>query len=139
MTTNTEALASFLVEPTKLGQEVSMTGKWISKKKGGLFRQSAETKEMLKVLEDIHHSAKDYAGILSTEINHVVGEEAILIHQVFKNPELLSQYFSNTVKSFATTLKTNTRQFTDNLEVTLIPNLPPGQDMLWKVYVFLDN
>ena len=73
-----ETLPSFLAEPTKLGQEISITGKWIPTKKGGLFRKSAESKEMLKEWEDIHVGAKKHSGVLSTEINHAVGEDAVL-------------------------------------------------------------
>ena len=39
-----EALPDFLAEPTKLGQEISITGKWIPTKQGGLFRKSPESK-----------------------------------------------------------------------------------------------
>ena len=89
-------LPSFLAEPTKLGQEISITGKWIPAKKGGLFRKSAESKEMLKEWEDIHIGAKSTEGLLSTEINHAVGEDAVLIHHIFRNPDALVNYFSTT-------------------------------------------
>ncbi len=91
-----EALPPFLAEPTKLGQEISITGKWVPLKKSGLFRKSAESKEMLKEWEDIHLGAKNHPGVLSTEINHAVGEDAVLIHHVFKNPDSLVDYFSST-------------------------------------------
>jgi len=91
-----EPLRPFLGEATKLGQEISITGKWIPTKQGGLFRKSAESKEMLKEWEDIHVDAKGHAGVLSTEINHAVGEDAVLIHHVFKDPEALANYFSTT-------------------------------------------
>ena len=48
MTMQTEPLPSFLSEPSKIGDEISITGKWVPTKKGGLFRKSAESKEMLK-------------------------------------------------------------------------------------------
>ena len=91
-----EPLAQFLAEPSKLGQEISVTGKWIPTKQGGLFRKSAESKEMLEEWEDIHADAKGDAGVLSTEINHAVGEEAVLVHHVFKDPDALVTYFSTT-------------------------------------------
>ena len=91
-----EALPDFLAEPTKLGQEISVTGKWVPTKKGGVFRKSAESKEMLKEWEDIHVDAKKHEGILSTEINHAVGQDAVLVHHVFKNAESLLGYFSTT-------------------------------------------
>jgi len=91
-----EALPDFLAEPTKLGQEISITGKWIPTKKGGLFRKSAESKEMLKEWEDIHYGAKNHDGMLSTEINHAVGQDAVLVHHVFKDPYALVNYFSTT-------------------------------------------
>jgi len=91
-------LPSFLAELTKLGQEISITGKWIPAKKGGLFRKSTESKEMLKEWEDIHVGAKGHEGILSTEINHAIGQDAVLIHHIFKNPEALKTYFSTTAE-----------------------------------------
>jgi quinol monooxygenase YgiN len=91
-----EPLPPFLAEPSKLGQEISITGKWIPAKKGGLFRKSAESKEMLKEWEDIHVGAKGDDGVMSTEINHAVGEDAVLVHHVFRNPDALVHYFSTT-------------------------------------------
>ena len=91
-----EPLPQFLAEPTKLGMEISITGKWIPSKKGGLFRKSAESKEMLKEWEDIHIDAKGHQGILSTEINHAVGEDAVLVHHVFEDTNSLVNYFSTT-------------------------------------------
>jgi quinol monooxygenase YgiN len=91
-----EPLPSFLAEPSKIGQEISITGKWIPTKKGGLFRKSAESKEMLNEWEDIHLGARSDPGVLSTEINHAVGEDAVLVHHIFKSPEALVNYFSTT-------------------------------------------
>jgi quinol monooxygenase YgiN len=96
MTQPKEPLPPFLAEPSKLGQEISVTGKWIPTKKGGLFRKSTESKEMLQEWEDIHADAKGDAGVLSTEINHAVGEDAVLVHHVFKDPDALVHYFSTT-------------------------------------------
>jgi len=96
MTNLNQPLPSFLAKPSQIGQEISITGKWIPSKKGGLFRKSSESKEMLKEWEDIHIGAKADAGVLSTEINHAVGEDAVLVHHVFKNPDALVDYFSTT-------------------------------------------
>lgn len=93
-----EALPDFLAEPTRLGQEISITGKWIPSKKGGLFRKSAESREMLKEWEAIHVGAKNHEGMLSTEINHAVGQDAVLVHHVFSNQDSLLKYFSTTAK-----------------------------------------
>ena len=91
-----EPLPAYLTEPSKIGQEISITGKWIPTKKGGLFRKSAESKEMLQEWEDIHVGARNDDGVLSTEINHAVGEDAVLVHHVFKNSDALVNYFSTT-------------------------------------------
>lgn len=99
-----EILSDFMAEPSKLGQEISITGKWIPSKKGGLFRKSKESKEMLREWEDIHNEAKAHDGVLSTEINHAIGQDAVLIHHVFKNADALIQYFSNTAKNHAEAL-----------------------------------
>jgi quinol monooxygenase YgiN len=96
MTQPAEPLAPYLAEPTKIGQEISVTGKWIPTEPGGLFRKSAESKEMLQEWEDIHADAKGDSGVLSTEINHAVGEDAVLVHHVFKDPGALMHYFSTT-------------------------------------------
>lgn len=96
MTHPTESLAPYLAEPSRIGQEISVTGKWVPKKPDGLFRKSAESKEMLQEWEDIHAGAKSDAGVLSTEINHAVGEDAVLVHHVFKDPDALVHYFSTT-------------------------------------------
>jgi quinol monooxygenase YgiN len=96
MTHQKEPLPPFLAEPSKLGQEISVTGKWIPTKKGGLFRKSAESREMLQEWEDIHADARADAGVLSTEINHSVGDDAVLVHHVFKDADALVHYFSTT-------------------------------------------
>ncbi len=101
-----EALPSFLAEPSKIGQEISITGKWVPTKKGGLFRKSAESKEMLKEWEDIHIGAKNDLGVLSTEINHAVGEDAVLVHHVFKDSDALVHYFSTTATQHMNALTT---------------------------------
>lgn len=98
MTPLTEPLPSFLSEETKIGNEISITGKWIPTKKGGLFRKSAESKEMLKEWEDIHQGARKHSGMLSTEINHAIGQEAVLVHHIFKNTASLVDYFNTTAE-----------------------------------------
>ena len=96
MTQTKEPLPPFLAEPSKIGKEISVTGKWIPTKQGGRFRKSAESKEMLKEWEDIHAGAKADAGVPSTEINHAVGEDAVLVHHVFKDPDAAVHYFATT-------------------------------------------
>ncbi len=96
MTQPNEPLPPFLAEPSRIGQEISVTGKWIPAKPGGRFRKSAESKEMLVEWEDIHAGAKADAGVLSTEINHAVGEDAVLVHHVFEDADALGHYFSTT-------------------------------------------
>jgi quinol monooxygenase YgiN len=51
---------------------------------------------MLKEWEDIHAGARADAGVLSTEINHAVGEDAVLVHHVFRDVDALVHYFSTT-------------------------------------------
>ena len=96
MTHPTEPLAPHLAEPSRIGQEISVTGKWVPTKPGRRFRKSAESEEMLQEWEDIHAGAKGDGGLLSTEINHAVGEDAVLVHHVFKDPDALVHYFSTT-------------------------------------------
>ena len=91
-----EALPAHMAAPSKIGSEISITGKWVPTKKSGFFRKSEESKEMLKEWEDIHSGARGHAGMLSTEINHAVGQDAVLVHHVFNNPDSLIDYFSTT-------------------------------------------
>ena len=94
-----EPLPPFLSQPSRIGSEISITGKWVPTKKGGLFRRSAESREMVKEWEDIHASARASAGVLSTEINHAVGDDAVLVHHVFADADALVGYFSTTASS----------------------------------------
>jgi len=89
-------LAPHLAEPTRIGDEISITGKWVPSKPGSRFRTSEESREMLKEWEDIHQGARADAGVLSTEINHAVGEDAVLVHHVFENADALVHYFATT-------------------------------------------
>ncbi len=91
-----EPLADYLAKPSLLGDEISITGKWVPSKPGGRFRTTEESREMLQEWEDIHQGARASAGVLSTEINHAVGEDAVLVHHVFENPDALVNYFSTT-------------------------------------------
>jgi quinol monooxygenase YgiN len=96
VTTFNEPLAEHLTVPTRLGSEISITGKWVPKHPGRRFRASGDSKEMLQEWEDIHTAARSSAGVLSTEINHAVGEEAVLVHHVFESGDALIDYFSTT-------------------------------------------
>lgn len=98
MSQSAQPLPAFLAEPSKIGDEISVTGKWVPTKPGGLFRKSEESREMLNEWEDIHAGARADIGVLSTEINHAVGEDAVLVHHVFKSPEALIHYFSSTAR-----------------------------------------
>ena len=96
MTAMSEPLPDFLAEPSRIGTEISVTGKWVPTKRSGRFRTSDESTEMLAEWEDIHRGARSHPGVLSTEINHAVGEDAVLIHHVFADADALVDYFSTT-------------------------------------------
>jgi quinol monooxygenase YgiN len=89
-------MPDFLAEPSRIGSEISVTGKWVPSKPNGRFRKTVESQEMLAEWEDIHAGASADAGVLSTEINHAVGEDAVLVHHVFADPDALVEYFSTT-------------------------------------------
>ena len=94
--TFTQPLPPYLAEPSRIGDEISITGKWVPRQPGGRFRTTEESREMLAEWEDIHQGARSDAGVLSTEINHAVGEDAVLVHHVFENADALVHYFSTT-------------------------------------------
>lgn len=89
-------LAKHLTEPSKIGDEISITGKWVPRDKGSFLRKSSDASQMIKEWEDIHSSAREHYGILATEINHAVGEDAVLVHHVFKSADSLIDYFAST-------------------------------------------
>jgi len=119
----TEPLAPFLAEPSKVGREISVTGKWVPTKPGGLFRKSIESKDMLSEWEDIHAGAKADSGVLSTEINHAVGQDAVLVHHVFENPDALVNYFSTTATQHMTALTAVARPEIHLVRGTHIPGV----------------
>ncbi len=93
-----------LIEQLKIGDEISITGKWVPKLPGGLFRKSTDATELLSEWEDIHSDARKDPDLLHTEINHAVGEDAVLVHHVFRNPQAVLNYFENTASNHARNL-----------------------------------
>jgi hypothetical protein len=95
-----QEMPDFLLPESPNAEELSITGKWVPLKKGGLFRKSADSEAMSKEWEGIHAEAKLHPGILSTEVNDAIGEEAVLVHHTFRNEEDLVDYFSATASKF---------------------------------------
>lgn len=93
---DSEPLADFLAEPSRIGAEISVTGKWVPVQPGGRFRKSPDVPDMLQEWEDIHAGARGDDGVMSTEINHAVGVDAVLVHHVFRDAAALEHYFATT-------------------------------------------
>ena len=104
MTKFQEPMPNFLTEGTKIGKELSITGKWIATQKSGFFRKSAEYKEMLKEWDAIHQEARIHDGMLSTEIDPAIGQDAVMIHHIFQDADSLVNYFSSTAEKHARAL-----------------------------------
>lgn len=104
MTDITEPLPPFLAEPSRIGTEISVTGKWVPTNPSGRFRTTAESREMLAEWQDIHADARAHAGVLATEINNAVGQDAVLVHHVFADADALVDYFSTTATEHLTAL-----------------------------------
>lgn len=98
MNTLNKSLPDFLSKESRIGNEISITGKWVAAKESGFFRKSAAYKEMLKEWDGIHHEAKMHEGMLSTEINPAIGQDAVLIHHVFEDAPALVNYFKTTAE-----------------------------------------
>lgn len=88
----------------QIGDEISVTGKWVPRVPGGLFRKSPNSADLLKEWRDIHADASADKGVLQTEINHAIGEDAILVHHVFKDADALLNYFGVTATAHAQAL-----------------------------------
>jgi quinol monooxygenase YgiN len=94
MTHPREPLPPFFEGPSTLGPQISLTGKWIPTKPGGLFRKSAESKAMRQAWEDIRADAQGVPGVRSTEINEGVDQDAVLVHQIFSDSDAFTRYLS---------------------------------------------
>ena len=88
----------------QIGTEISVTGKWVPRTPGGFFRKSSDAPELLREWEDIHTEARAAEGVLQTEINHAIGEEAVLVHHVFRDAGALETYFGATATKHAQAL-----------------------------------
>ena len=91
-----QPLADHLAVPTRIGDEISITGKWVPAEPGGRFRRGDDTESLRREWEDIHAAAAADSGVLTTEINHAVGEDAVLVHHVFENGDAVADYFGRT-------------------------------------------
>ncbi len=94
MTHPREPLPPFFEGPSALGPQISVTGKWIPTKPGGLFGKSAESRAMRKAWEDIRAGGQGVPEVRSTEINDGVDQDAVLVHQVFSDPDAFTRYVS---------------------------------------------
>lgn len=104
MTVTTEPLPAFLAEPSKLGDEISVTGKWMPKRSGRLFRRSPDSRPMLEALDALQNAASSDPDVLSTEINRSVGGDAVLTHHVFRDAAALIGFFSDSASGQLTRL-----------------------------------
>ena len=105
MAIKSKNLPSYISETSLTKDEISITGKWIPSQKGTLFFRSEESKEMRDEWNVIHNEARSTKGVLSTEINHAVGQDAVLVHHVFKNEAALNNYYKNTADTHEKVLK----------------------------------
>ena len=96
-----DQLPAHMEPKTEIGQEISITGKWVPTKNGILFLKSKESKEMRAEWVNIHEEAAQHDGILSTEVNHAIGQDAVLVHHVFNSESSLLNYFSSTASKHA--------------------------------------
>ena len=87
MTKYSEPLPDFLARRTRIRDEISVTGKWVAIGKSGFFRKSSEYKEMLSEWAAIHQEARAHDGMLSTEIDPATGQDAVLIHHIFRDTD----------------------------------------------------
>ena len=99
-----EPLPEYLSQDTQIGTEICLTGKWVATQKSAFFRKSEEYKEMLKEWDSIHQEARNHKGMLLTEIDPAVGQDAVLIHHIFQDAESFLNYFSSTAERHAQNL-----------------------------------
>lgn len=105
MNTITQSLPDLLSKPSEIGKEISITGKWTATKPNRYFGKSNDYKSMLSEWETIHQEAISHEGILSTEINPSIGQEAVLIHHIFQDTNSLIDYFKTIANNHIELLK----------------------------------
>jgi hypothetical protein len=59
----TRPTSDHISEPLKISGEISVTGKWVPRSPGGLFRKSSDADDLLKEWEDIHADARADQGV----------------------------------------------------------------------------
>lgn len=89
-------MADFLSTTPRHGDEISITGRWVPTNPSRHFRTSPESRQLVEQWQRIHDAARSSDGVLSTEVNHAVGDDAVLVHHVFENAEALAAYFATT-------------------------------------------
>ena len=104
MTKFKEPLPTHLSKEARIGTEISLTGKWVATHKNSFFRKSTEYREMLKEWDDIHQEARQHQGMLATEIDPAIGQDAVLIHHIFQDTDALVRYFNTTAEKHMKTL-----------------------------------
>ncbi|MEM7274903.1 MAG: hypothetical protein AAF547_17610 [Actinomycetota bacterium] len=105
MTNTAATLPPFLAEPSRIGTEISITGKWVPTRPNSRFRSTDESRQLSAEWEDIHSAAAAHPGVLSTEINAAVGEDAVLVHHVFADADAVVDYFSTTATGHLAALR----------------------------------
>ena len=98
-------MATFLTEVPRHGDEISVTGRWVPSSPSGRFRTSPESQQLRSEWQDIHEAARSADGVLSTEVNHAVGADAVLVHHVFENADALTAYFATTAAAHLPALR----------------------------------
>ena len=91
-----EALPTCLAERSRIGPEISITGKWVPTRPAHPWRGNPASAGLRTQWEEIHEATRHEPGVLSTEVNHAVGEDAVLVHQVFRDAEAVVHHFATT-------------------------------------------
>ena len=104
MTELSEPMPQFLEEPPLIGDEISLTGKWVPKSRGLPFVTSSDAKLTLSEWQAIFRTGSEHTGVLLAEINRSVGGDAVLVHMVFADAVAAEEFLSSTAMTNFETL-----------------------------------
>jgi quinol monooxygenase YgiN len=93
MTVNSTPLADHLAEPTRIGSEISVTGKWVPRSSGLPLFGSGNRDVLRNLLDQMATATKHFDGCLTVEVDHTVGGNAALVHFVFTDSDSLADFY----------------------------------------------
>jgi quinol monooxygenase YgiN len=95
MTFAATALPPHMAEPTRIGEEISFTGKWTPRKSRMILGKSDDSKKMRSALQSLHTLAQSDSSVLSFELNDSVSGDSLVAHSVFVDEQAMIDFYDD--------------------------------------------